>query len=79
MTPKEKAEELWREVFEEVGLNQTDSIECAIITVDKLITSFGDIFDDFISNTQNYGGYRNMRIYWQDVKKELEETINDNG
>jgi len=79
MTPKEKAEELWREVFEEVGLNQTDSIECAIKTVNQLITSFSDIFDDFISNTENYDKYRNMRIYWQDVKKELEETINDNG
>lgn len=68
MTPKDKAKELIWKFYPEVRwkLGQEDCLDrakqCALIAIDEII--------DTIETTP--GGYF-MTIYWQDVKKEIEQ------
>ena len=65
MTPEQKAAEL-RE--------KCDGYTCyAEVVVDEILNSYDNIFDDFVIKSDQVGGYRNMKKYWQEVKNELEK------
>lgn len=55
MTPKEKAFELYKNMFE-ITESQYESKKCALISVDELI-NYSDEWDD--------------SDYWQEVKNEI--------
>lgn len=77
MTPKEKADEL-------ISVFNTDSelageyftmsmgVECAIRCVGQILNTLDGIYDDFIKDNNEFGGYSQMKKYYLDVKKELE-------
>ena len=83
MTPQEKANELF-ERFNKEGLHQISSVinrfirkeiikQCTLIVVDETLDSFSNVFDDFVIDSSKVGGYRNMKKYWEEVKKEIEK------
>jgi hypothetical protein len=61
MTPKEKAKELV-DKFNVVGLQQrAEAYQCAVIAVDEIMNVIIGSYD-----------YELEKIYWQDVKNEIE-------
>ena len=77
MTAKEKADELWRNLVETVGLNQTDAVECAIIAVDGIISTLyhfgylGAMYDDFETGRIITTDEKLPEVFWNEVKNEL--------
>jgi hypothetical protein len=61
MTPKEKAEELFDKYFE-VTNNYYQAKECALIAIDEIMNVIIGSYD-----------YELEKIYWQDVKNEIEK------
>lgn len=85
-TPKEKASELvcfFMEMFgrhdkqicdkPNVEIARKHANECAMRCVEENInsTSISGIYDDYIVNSEKYGGFSNMAKYWQQVKEEI--------
>jgi hypothetical protein len=70
MTPKEKAEELYRKYWVYFTYEQSvNSIfkhakECAIIVVDEILLEIDDNYDSMHSSDR--------KLYWQEVKQEIE-------
>ena len=70
MTPKEKAEELFKTFRSYLGANlmftedaDEDAKQCVLIAVDEIIDQMKD------PNIQYYG----FVLYWEEVKKEIEK------
>jgi hypothetical protein len=61
MTPKEKAQQLFDKYFE-VTNNYYKAKECALIAVDEIMNVIIGSYD-----------YELEKIYWQDVKNEIEK------
>jgi ferritin-like protein len=73
MTPKEKAEDLFSKFIDEIPPNQEKDInkfmevdreaakQCALIAVDEILNVIIGSYD-----------YELEKIYWQEVKKEIE-------
>jgi ferritin-like protein len=73
MTPKEKAEDLFSKFIDEIPPNQEKDInkfmevdreaakQCALIAVDEIMNVIIGSYD-----------YELEKIYWQEVKKEIE-------
>ena len=85
MTPEQKSIELLEKLIPHV-YNEYDgsdggkvynakrhTIQTALILVDEILNSYDNIFDDFVIKSDQVGGYRNMKKYWQEVKTELEK------
>lgn len=76
MTPKEKAQELFDKIFNEIDKTCDDYFtakQCALIAVNELIESFNSIYDASIRNIEKYSGAKyGMKDYWQEVKQEIE-------
>ena len=85
MKPKEKAIELIN-IFREFAdgtdpetdryspnIEKEKGKKCALKTVDEILNSFYNIFDDFVVESSKVGGYSNMKKYWEEVKNELEK------
>jgi hypothetical protein len=71
MTPKEKAEELFKKMYQVRSVSGSDitkyfAKQCALIAVDEIIDSY--------TNEHSYGYITSDRIipYWQEVKTEIE-------
>jgi hypothetical protein len=68
MTPKEKAKELVYKFKDDlykqrgVTIYTEDAILCALIAVDEIINNYEDRYK-----------YCNSKIYWEEVKKEIEK------
>jgi hypothetical protein len=78
MTPQEKADELFRKMYEVRSVAASDitkhfAKQSALITVDEILSSFSNIFDDFVVESSKVGGYRRMKKYWEEVKQEIEK------
>ncbi len=82
MTPKEKAHEL----FEKMALHicNTDAQECALVAIDEILNSTplhpNDVDWDDCGAAHNYYYYaqkEEAKKYWQEVKKELEQILED--
>jgi hypothetical protein len=78
MTPQEKAQELFRKMYQTHSASASDITKyfakrCALVAVDEILSSFSNIFDDFVVESSKVGGYRNMKKYWQEVKQEIEK------
>jgi len=78
MTPQEKAKQLANKYFKESDLLYEDltwiqAKECALIAVDEILNSYDNIFDDFVIKSDQVGGYKNMKKYWNEVKQEIEK------
>lgn len=68
MTPKEKAEELYKRMYtRHSNIYPSTAIECALIAVDEIIKEFENIFSIFTDKNSP------RLIYWQEVKEELEK------
>jgi hypothetical protein len=66
MTPKEKAQELFENMYykiesDELGKDEESAKECALIAVDEIIDEYQKIFPNV-----------NRRNYWDEVKQEIE-------
>lgn len=82
MTPKESALELFNKFLPILGgIEKKDWIyfrgeeakQCALVAVNEILNSFSNVFDDFVIESSKVGGYRNMKKYWEEVKKEIEK------
>jgi hypothetical protein len=67
MTPKEKAQELFENMYykiesDELGKDEESAKECALIAVDEIIDEYQKIFPNV-----------NRRNYWDEVKQEIEK------
>jgi hypothetical protein len=64
MTPKEKAEELYKKFceFTPVEFEQEYTKKCALIAVDEILNNDGFTKFDY-----------NLTKYWQEVKQEIEK------
>jgi hypothetical protein len=67
MTPKEKAQELFENMYykiesDELGKDEESAKQCALIAVDELIDEYQKIFPNV-----------NRRNYWDEVKQEIEK------
>jgi len=72
MTPKEKAEELFKKMYQVRSVSGSDitkyfAKQCALIAVDEIIDSY--------TNEHSYGYITSDRIipYWEEVKTEIEK------
>jgi hypothetical protein len=81
MTPKEKAIELV-EMFMNIKkqkladysiIYHPTAKQCALIAVNEILSSFSNIYDDFVVEPSVVGGYKNMKKYWEQVKQEIEQ------
>ena len=84
MIPKDKAHQLVTRFYlalpnngSQTGINNVhqrweEGKRCATMAVDEIINSYDNIFDDFVRKPDEVGGYRNMILYWQEVKAEIE-------
>jgi hypothetical protein len=80
MTPKEKAEALVDSFMNIKSMKLSDysmiyhptAKQCALIAVNEILSSFSNIYDDFVVEPSVVGGYKNMKKYWQEVKQEIE-------
>jgi len=85
MTPEQKAIDILEKLIPHV-YNEYDgsdggkvynakrhTIQTALILVEEILNSYDNIFDDFVIKSDQVGGYRNMKKYWQEVKNELEK------
>ena len=66
MTPKEYANQLFRRFYVELPqwVNNEDAKKCALIAVDEILSEIYS--NNFITSD-------NRRIYWQQVKTEIEK------
>lgn len=71
MTPKEKAQELvnkmldkqeYSDVYQEKGIISWSAKQCASIAVDEIINNYDEKYR-----------YCKSKIYWQEVKQEIEK------
>lgn len=72
MTPKEKADELYKKMFDciihpELTFleMQTYTKECALIAVDEILKTINDTFQGFLD--------ADLVAYWNSVKQEIEK------
>jgi hypothetical protein len=81
MEPKEKAVELV-EMFMNIKKQKLADYsiiyyptakQCALIAVNEILSSFSNIYDDFVVEPSVVGGYKNMKKYWNEVKQEIEQ------
>jgi len=73
MTPQEKAENLinqfsphakdW-DCFHDIPLDKNHAKECALIAVDEIL---------FMGIMSDSGDWKMAKLYWQEVKKEIEK------
>ena len=71
MTPKEKAQELFDKILNEIDKTCDDYFtakQCALIAVDEII-EFMEV-DDFDSDTCYWANHSKMQ-YWIEVKQEI--------
>jgi len=61
-SPKEKARELVRQFWDLGSMDIIKSKQCALIAVDEIINNYEDRYK-----------YCNSKIYWEEVKKEIEK------
>ena len=61
MTPKEKAQDLVNKMLQFTDWHEGDAQECALIAVDEIMNVIIGSYD-----------YELEKIYWQDVKNEIE-------
>ncbi len=71
MTPKEKAVELFKKMYQVHSVAASDitkyfAKQCALIAVDELISALYKWDDDAQTNREEY-------YYWQEVKQEIEK------
>ena len=63
MTPKEKAKDLYKIFYIDMGLSENDAKQCALIAVDEIIKSY---------KTKNLI-YPKEIIYYEEVKQEIKK------
>lgn len=73
MSPKEKAEELFRKMYEVRTVAASDiskyfAKQCALIAVDEILDNFGSLVGD----KTHYCNYLTTQ-YYQEVKQEIEK------
>ena len=74
MIPKEMARDLFDRVSEygdDGGMYIETARQCALFTVDEILKSFNNVFDDFVISPSELGGYRNMKEYYKEVRQEI--------
>jgi hypothetical protein len=80
MTPKEKALELYKNIFK-ITESQYESKQCALIAVDEIIKQENMIVPKlmkiikllYINKFDNYEYKNDINAYWQEVKTEVEK------
>lgn len=81
MTPKEKAQELF-DKYKDLTLNveydddqnNFTAKQCALIAVDELLQFENRVIEEWTNYFEGQGGaMRVERIYWEEVKKEIEK------
>ena len=61
MTPKEKAEELYKKMYTvHSNIYPSSAKQCALIAVDEILNEY----NDFMQTREQFG-------YWQEVKQEI--------
>lgn len=78
MTPKERAIYLLKKYSESKGEKIPNEVAKSAVqkTVDILIESSHDIWDDSIAVTSKYDNMASMSNYWKLVKQEIEQYKN---
>lgn len=66
LTPKEKALDLYNKMVVDLTIDKWQSKQCALNTVDELISSHNKWDDNAQTNTEEY-------YYWSEVKQEIEK------
>lgn len=69
MTAKEKAEELFGNLYEE-GLSDRQAKQCAIITVNEIINDYSSYR---VKSWISLNGAISLKEYWEEVKQEIEK------
>jgi len=63
MTPKEKAEELYKRMYtQHSNIYPSTAKQCALIVVDEILNNDNNLFNTYIQND-----------YWLQVKQEIEK------
>ena len=66
MTPKEKASSILDEMTVDFKIDKWQTIKCAMVLVDELVSSHNKFDEINQVNTEEY-------YYWREVKKELQK------
>jgi hypothetical protein len=81
MNPKEKAEELVKEMYK-AHSNSASLItlyfakQCALIAVDEIL-KINKLADENLNYKEYFNDYTDFKSYWQEVKQEIELTGGD--